>query len=469
MIDSLVVKHKTQDTIVALSTVPGQSAIAVIRLSGPQAIAITDNIFKGAVLSQVDSHTVHYGKLFKDNVLLDEVVVAVFKNPHSYTGEDVIEISAHGSPYIVQTILRVLQEEGARMARPGEFTQRAFFYGKLDLSQAEAVADIIASENASQHRIAFQQMRGGYSERIKTLRQELIDFAALLELELDFSEEDVEFANREKLVALVHQAQQEISRLIQSFKLGNVIKKGIPVAIVGKPNAGKSTLLNVLLQDEKAIVSDIPGTTRDFIEDTLQINGITYRFIDTAGLRETSDALENLGIERSYEKMKQAGLVLVVLDIRESLDALCAQVKALSFEPDQKAILVLNKSDAMDNLCNAYDVEEAMATLTRLPVQEVSAKQHRNIDKLIEKIEQAVQLDKLSTNDVVVSNSRHWEALQEAHTHLVRVLEGLEQKISGEFISLDMRAALQALGRITGQVSNEDILSSVFTRFCIGK
>ena len=315
MIDSLVVKHKTQDTIVALSTVPGQSAIAVIRLSGPQAIAITDNIFKGAVLSQVDSHTVHYGKLFKDNVLLDEVVVAVFKNPHSYTGEDVIEISAHGSPYIVQTILRVLQEEGARMARPGEFTQRAFFYGKLDLSQAEAVADIIASENASQHRIAFQQMRGGYSERIKTLRQELIDFAALLELELDFSEEDVEFANREKLVALVHQAQQEISRLIQSFKLGNVIKKGIPVAIVGKPNAGKSTLLNVLLQDEKAIVSDIPGTTRDFIEDTLQINGITYRFIDTAGLRETSDALENLGIERSYEKMKQAGLVLVVLDI----------------------------------------------------------------------------------------------------------------------------------------------------------
>lgn len=465
-----MLSFSSSDTIVALSTPPGQSALAVIRMTGNQAIAIADHLFSSKSILEAESHRLYFGKIKDEDRVLDEVVIGLFRAPASYTGEDIIEITCHGSTYIIQEIITLCIKRGARMARAGEFSQRAFYNGKLDLSQTEAVADLIASENSSQHQVAMMQMRGGYSDLIKNLRQELIDFAALLELELDFSEEDIEFANRDKLVALLKKARTEIQQLINSFTWGNVIKKGIPVAIVGKPNAGKSTLLNALLNEEKAIVSDIPGTTRDFIEDTLHYQGITLRFIDTAGIRETNDVLENLGIERSYEKMKQASLVLAVLDINDNLHDLVQEVQALPLEKEQQVILVLNKSDSFSNLCNAYDVEEALATLTHKPTLEISAKQHRNIDKLLQQIASMMEFDmKRLGGDLIVSNARHWEALREADVYLKKVQDGLHQKISGEFISIDMRAALQALGSITGQVSNEDVLSSVFSRFCIGK
>lgn len=414
------------------------------------------------------SHTLHFGRIQDGDELLDEVVVGLYRNPSSYTGEDVVEVSCHGSMYIVQRILALYTTKGARLAKPGEFTQRAFLNGKLDLGQAEAVADLIASENSSQHKIALQQMRGGFSAKIKQLRQELIDFAALLELELDFSEEDVEFANREKLFQVLKNTKVVITQLIASFKLGNVIKHGIPVAIVGKPNVGKSTLLNALLQEEKAIVSDIAGTTRDYIEDVLQLEGISYRFIDTAGLRQTKDVLESKGIERSYEKIKQASLILYLNEIGSEVKEIVADYKSLPLHEDQKVIIVLNKSDDEKNLCNAYDIEEAVATLTGKPTLEISAKNNRNIQKLQELIIKTMAIPSLE-QDIVVVNGRHVEALHNALQSLEAVEKGLHQKLSGEFISIDMRMALQALGSITGEISNEDVLSSIFSRFCIGK
>jgi len=463
-----MIQFNNDDTIVALATPSGSSGIAVIRLSGSHAFKISDKLFHGKKPGDQKSHTLHFGKIMDKDSIVDEVVISIFKGPHSYTGEDTIEISCHGSLFVIQKILSLCLAEGARNALPGEFTKRAFMNGKLDLSQAEAVADLIASENESQHRIALQQMRGGYSEKIKEIRQQLIDFAALLELELDFSEEDVEFADRQKFLSLLDSSIETIDQLTTSFNMGNVIKKGIPITIVGKPNVGKSTLLNRLLNEEKAIVSDIPGTTRDYIEDVLQINGIAYRFIDTAGIRSTTDILESKGIERSLEKIREARIILYLADINAPLNDIVSDFKSFHFEPEQHIIIVLNKSDETDSFCNAYDIEEAVATLTKKQTLEISAKLNRNIDKLLSLLEKATGIHHFSS-DLVVSNARHLEAFIDANKSLRAARKGLTEKVSGEFVSIDIRSALQALGPITGQISNEDVLSSVFSRFCIGK
>lgn len=455
-------------TIVSLATAPGHGALAIIRLSGSEAISITESFFSKKKLASQKSHSLHFGTIQKESQLIDEVLISIFKSPHSFTGENTVEIACHGSPFIIEQIIQLALQNGAILAKPGEFTQRAFFNGKLDLSQAEAVADIIASENESQHKIAFQQMRGGYSEKIKSLRQELIDFAALMELELDFSEEDVEFADREKFLKLVRQTRSSIQELVQSFQLGNVIKKGIPIAIVGKPNVGKSTLLNALLKEEKAIVSSIAGTTRDFIEDTITIKGTMYRFVDTAGIRQATDEIEAMGIERSFEKMKQASLILYLHDIRLNHLEIVEDFQKMNFDKTQKVIIVLTKSDTIENYCSAYDIEEAVSTLTHRPTLEIAAKSNRNIEKLLQWIEKEIHVE-MKQGDYIVSNTRHKEALQNADKNLALVQNGLEEKLSGEFISIDMRAALQELGSITGQITNEDILSSIFSRFCIGK
>lgn len=456
------------DTIVALATPPGVGAIGVVRLSGDQAIEIADIIFFGKKLSKQESHTLHFGLIKDKEVVIDEVLVSLFKNPHSFTGEDSIEISAHGSPYVLQQIITLCTQNGARLARAGEFTQRAFMNGKLDLSQAESVADIIAAESKGQHELAIKQMRGGYSEQIEELRQELIDFTALIELELDFSEEDVEFADREKFYALIHKTNAVIHSLIQSFQYGNVLKNGVPVAIVGEPNVGKSTLLNALLNEEKAIVSDIAGTTRDFIEDELTINGIAFRFIDTAGIRITEDVLESKGIERSFQKLKDASIVLYLADINKPHREIAQDVKNIEFSAEQDVIVLLNKSDQFESNCSAYDVEEAVSVLTNYTALEMSAATKRNLDKLKTLLVDTIENRKIQT-DIQVSNARHLNALQIAQESLQKVESGLKHNVSGEFISIDARIALDALGSITGKITNEDVLSSVFSRFCIGK
>jgi len=458
----------SSDTIIALATPQGTSGIAIIRISGAKAFDITDIFFTGKKMNAQKTHTSHFGKIMDGNRMIDEVLISIFRNPHSYNGEDTVEIGCHGSPFIIECIINLAVKNGARIAQPGEFTKRAFMNGKLDLSQAEAVADIIASENESQHNIAMQQMRGGYSEKIKELRQELIDFAALMELELDFSEEDVEFADRTKFLALIDTSLVVIHNLIHSFRLGNVIKKGIPVAIVGKPNVGKSTLLNRLLNEEKAIVSEIAGTTRDFIEDTMQLNGITFRFIDTAGIRETMDMLEAKGIERSFQKIKEAEIVLYLVDITESVNDIVSNFQSMSFRPEQKVLILLNKADELSSWSSALEIEKAVATLTNKTTLECSAKQGRNIDKLLQHLQETTS-SQYAAYDIIVSNARHMEAFQQAYQSLQLVRRGLEEKISGDFISIDIRSALQSLSSITGQISNEDILSAVFSRFCIGK
>ncbi|MBP6456242.1 MAG: tRNA uridine-5-carboxymethylaminomethyl(34) synthesis GTPase MnmE [Chitinophagaceae bacterium] len=456
-----------QDCIAAIATPNGKSAIAVIRISGKNAIAIVDEIFVGKILKNEKSHTLHFGKIIDENKIIDEVLVSIFKNPHSYTGEESVEISCHGSTFVVKEILNLLLKKNIRLATAGEFTQRAFMNGKLDLSQAESVADLIDAENKGQHQLAIKQMRGGYSSLIENLRQELIDFTALLELELDFSEEDVEFADREKFLTLIQKIKKVIAELIQSFRYGNVLKNGVPVALVGEPNVGKSTLLNALLNEEKAIVSEIAGTTRDFIEDEIQIEGISFRFIDTAGLRKTDDILESKGIERSFQKLKDAEIVLYLADINKDYKEIAAMVNEMTFSAAQKVIVVLNKSDKMNN-CDAYDIEEAISTLTSFKTIEIAATTKRNLEKLKNLLVETIEQQKINT-DIQVSNIRHLDALQNAFINLEKVEEGLHHKISGEFISIDARMALENLGSITGKITNEDVLSSVFSRFCIGK
>ncbi len=457
-----------QDTIVAIATPNGVGAIGVVRLSGLKAIEIADRIFSGKKLDQQKSHTLHFGLIQDGDKTIDEVLIALFRNPHSYTGEDSIEISAHGSPYVLQQIVSLCIREGARLARPGEFTQRAFMNGKIDLSQAESVADIIAAESASQHALAIKQMRGGYSEQIEQLRQELIDFTALIELELDFSEEDVEFADREQFFTLIGKTKKVLYALIESFRYGNVLKNGVPVAIVGEPNVGKSTLLNALLQEEKAIVSDIAGTTRDYIEDVLSIDGIVFRFVDTAGIRITNDELESKGIERSFKKLKEASIVLYMADINRPHHEIAGEIKLLEFSDEQDVIILLNKADKMDSKCSAYDVEEAVSINTHFPALEIAAATAHNLDKLKTQLVETIEKRKVQT-DIQVSNARHLEALKQALAALDKVEAGLMHHVSGEFISIDARLALDALGAITGKISNEDVLSSVFSRFCIGK
>lgn len=454
-------------TICAIATAPGIGAIAVIRLSGEDAITICNKVFFGKDLTQVESHTAHFGTLRDDDKIVDEVLVTIFKEKKSFTGENSIEISTHGSPYIQQQVLQLLLKNGAKPAGPGEFTLRAFLNGKMDLSQAEAVADVIAANSETSHELAISQMRGGFSSEIQKLREELIHFASLIELELDFGEEDVEFADRDDLKELVLKLNKAITLLVNSFDYGNVIKTGVPVAIVGEPNVGKSTLLNTLLNEERAIVSDIAGTTRDTIEDEMVINGISYRFIDTAGIRETVDEIESLGIKKSFEKIDQASIVLLLVDASSiSIEQLTKDVKNIKdrIEGKNKRIIVvankIDKSSLTEIELKFKDVENVIFT---------SARENQNIEQIKEQLYDYVKNGLLENTDTVVTNARHFEALSSANESLLKVLEGLDVNITGDFLAMDIRQALHQLSLITGDISTDDLLDNIFTKFCIGK
>ncbi len=470
-----LMKSQISDTIIALSTPAGMGAIAVIRLSGEYAIRIANEMFKGKDLQQQASHTLHFGKLMDGKEEVDEVVAAVFKSPHSYTKEDVVEISCHGSPFIVNKIITLFLAKGVRLATPGEFTQRAFMNGRFDLSQAEAVADLIASDSQAGHKIAMQQMRGGISQKLKTLRTALIEFTALLELELDFSEEDVEFADRSKLIQLLHDIRNEIATLAASFKLGNAIKNGIPVAIIGKPNAGKSTLLNALLEEERAIVSSIAGTTRDTIEETLTIEGYLFRFIDTAGLREANDEIEKIGIERSLTAIENATITLYISDYTE-MDAgeVFANVHQLKLNPEN-TILVANKTEVLREKEGSYgyywNYNTVLENFGYKYHIAICAKEKYGIKELKNALVNLVLRDKVDIqNTIIITNVRHYEALQKSEQAIDEVLIKLEQKISSDFIAQDIKIALRHIGEITGDIDiDKDILGTIFGKFCIGK
>ncbi len=461
----------TKDTICAIATAPGTGAIAVVRMSGKDSLKLLWKNFypknKSLTKEKVISHHLYFGNIKKKNgELLDEVLISYFKAPHSYTGEDAVEISCHGSEYIQQQILQLLIESGARMAEAGEFTMRAFLNGKMDLSQAEAVADLIASESSMAHRVAMQQMRGGFSAKIQELRSQLVNFSSLLELELDFGEEDVEFADRTQMRMLVDTLKNELTRLKKSFQLGNVMKKGIPVAIIGKPNAGKSTLLNSILNEEKAIVSDIPGTTRDALEDTIIIEGFSFRFIDTAGLRQSEDTIENLGIEKTYDKINQASIILYVCDIsdinKESMEEMLDEFKQYINHPNKHFILVANKIDKLKK------VPAHLKDLLDLETVFVSAKRNENIHLLADTLVKHVRKQNI-LKELVVSNSRHFEAISKALESIENVEDGIRNDIPTDLIAIDLRQALYYLGSITGEVTNDEILGNIFSKFCIGK
>ncbi|SKB77396.1 tRNA modification GTPase [Parapedobacter luteus] len=449
------------DTIVALATATGNGAIAVIRLSGAGAIAIVNKIFKGKDLAQQPSHTIHFGTIRDNGDILDEVLVSVFIAPHSYTGEHVIEISAHNSRYIVERMIQLLIQHGARAAQPGEFTLRAFLNGRLDLSQAEAVADLIASTSAASHQVAIQQMRGGFSTILKQLREQLIQFASLVELELDFSEEDVEFANREQLRVLIAEINDVIQKLIASFERGNVLKNGVPVVIAGRPNVGKSTLLNTLLNEERAIVSDIAGTTRDTIEDEINISGVMFRFIDTAGIRDTHDIIEAKGVERTRAKMRQARLIIYLADPQQDdVDEIKSQIAEVA-QLDVPFVVVVNKVDLLKQ-----DKLEALRAIEPLFI---SAKNNVGVEDLKYELLRKVNLHNLDAEDVLVTNIRHVDALRKTEGALQRVLAGIDSTVTSDFLAMDIRQALHHLGEITGSVSTDDLLDNIFSKFCIGK
>jgi tRNA modification GTPase len=460
----------SNDTIIALATPQGVGAIGIIRLSGTMAFSITESVFyskslKAISISSKPSHSLHFGVIAEGDTILDEVLISVFKTPHSYTGENTVEISCHGSAFILQQIISLLVGKGVRIAEPGEFTFRAFLNGKLDLSQAEAVADLIASNSATSHQVAMQQMRGGFSAKIKVLRQNLIDFASLIELELDFSEEDVEFANRDDFKKLILSIQRIVQRLIDSFEVGNVIKNGIPVAIVGKPNAGKSTLLNVLLEEDRAIVSDIPGTTRDVIEDEITIDGILFRFIDTAGIRETTDIIESIGVEKAFEQIKLSSIVLYLFDAHEITSS---ELKSIESEIrphlyNAQLIMVANKIDKEDLLYLQKEFSEFKDIVF------ISAKEHTGIEDLKKYLIQKFDDRTVSLTETIVTNARHVEALRHTNSALYKVLDGLSANVSSDFLAMDIRQALHYLGTITGEISSDDLLSNIFSRFCIGK
>jgi len=462
----------SDSTICAISTPAGTGGIAVIRLSGKRAVEIADSVFQSPVrnkrLADQVANSLHFGFIYQHTSLLDEVVVGLFRAPQSYTGEDVVEISCHGSRFVQSQLLQLLIDKGAELAQPGEFTQRAFLNGKMDLSQAEAVADLIASGNASSHRIAMKQMRGGFSDEIGQLRDQLLHFITLVELELDFSEEDVEFADRSQLLALSEKIERLLGRLADSFRLGNAIKNGIPVAIVGETNVGKSTLLNSLLNEEKAIVSDIHGTTRDVIEDVVNLNGVLFRFFDTAGLRSTSDTIENMGIARSYSKLEQANVVLLVLDLTVPLEQLENRIRDIRGKlVRQPMILVANKSDLVS--------EEVRSALASVELQDgeslifIAAKTKANLDSLIDLMQQTASAEMIREEDVIVTNLRHYEALKGAHEAILRTIAGLHSAVSSEFLSQDIRECLYFLGSITGQITTDEVLGNIFKHFCIGK
>lgn len=446
------------DTIVAIATAPGIGAIAVIRLSGREAIAITDKLFPAKDLSEQPGHTLHFGTLNRNGRIIDEVVVSLFRAPRSYTGEEVVEISCHGSPYIQEQIIEACIASGARLAKPGEFTQRAFLNGKLDLTQAESVADLIASNTAASHQTALQQMRGGFSRELQALREQLIKFSALIELELDFSQEDVEFADRTALYSLIDTALVEVEQLIRSFRVGNVIKNGVNTAIIGRPNAGKSTLLNTLLNENRAIVSDIAGTTRDTIEEVLNIGGILFRLIDTAGIRESTDVIENMGVQKSLEKMREAGIVIYLFDVSEMLpEEVEEQVK--SFEGSY--LLVGNKVDVIGE-------EAARAKFSGIPgIIFISAKDH--VADLKGQLVKQVMGGTVNIENTIITNVRHYAALQEVFSALEDVKRGMGDGLPGDLLALDIRRCLFFLADIAGEVTNEERLDWIFSKFCIGK
>ncbi len=459
-----------QDTICAIATAQG-GAIGCIRVSGPEAIEITSCIFTPAAtnreLGDSKPYTLTFGRIYDGSEVIDEVLVSLFRAPHSYTGENSTEITCHGSAYILQKVLQLLIKNGCRMAAPGEYTQRAFLNGKMDLSQAEAVADLIASSSAATHRLAMSQMRGGFSKELATLRDQLLHFTSLIELELDFSDhEELEFADRSELCQLANNIEKVIARLVNSFNVGNAIKNGVPVAIIGETNAGKSTLLNVLLNEDKAIVSDIHGTTRDIIEDTVNIGGITFRFIDTAGIRETSDTIESLGIERTFQKLDQAEIVLWMIDATNAQAQITQLAGQLLPRCERKQlILVYNKADLVDNIQNSIpdNFPDNVQSIT------LSAKKREHIEELQRMLITSAHLPTITQNDVIVTNVRHYEALNNALEAIHRVQEGLTNNISGDFISQDIRECIFHLSDIAGEVTNDMILQNIFQHFCIGK
>ena len=465
---------RTGETICAPAT-SGGGAIAVIRLSGKESISICSNIFfpsdKNITLSELKEYSVVYGDIKSEDEIIDDVLITLFRAPHSYTGENSIEISCHASPYVQQRIMELLIHNGAITAFPGEFTQRAFLNGKMDLSQAEAVADLIASSTRTSHRIAVNQMRGGFSSEISRLRSELLYFASLIELELDFGEEDVEFADRKEIKAIILKAKSLADNLAASFKVGNVIKNGIPVAIIGKPNSGKSTLLNALLREDKAIVSEIPGTTRDSIEDTIVIDGIEYRFIDTAGLRETSDPIENLGIKKTHEKIAEASVILLIDEAGDSpalINRRADEIRKKIEGSGTKLILLVNKVDLVSS-----DKAAEISGMIKINENEslffISAKELMGLDKLRLKLSETIEKERLRSDDVIITNIRHYEALIHVSESLERVLIGLDSNVPEDFIAIDIRQAIHYLGEITGEITTDEILGNIFKNFCIGK
>ncbi len=467
-----------KDTIVAISTAQGAGAIAVIRLTGPDSIVICDKVFKSIKtnkkLIDQSANSIHFGSLMYEGKELDEVLVSIFKAPNSFTGENTVEVSCHGAPYIQQKVLELFIKTGAKLAAPGEFTQRAFLNGKMDLSQAEAVADLIASRSEAARRVALQQIKGGFSNKLIHLRERLLNFISLIELELDFSEEDVEFADRKQLVVLVDEIEKLLSKLINSFSLGNAIKNGIPVAIVGHTNAGKSTLLNTILQEDRAIVSEIHGTTRDVIEDTINIEGITFRFIDTAGIRKTTDTIENIGIDRTFSKIESASIVILMLDINDpdkKIHEAIGDVKNRMNE-NQKLVVAINKIDLLtdDEIATRYSkakFEELSGSDAIVPM---SAKKQTGIDSLSAELIKTINLKAVDNDEVIVTNARHYEALQRSHESIIRVLNGLHDGLSGDFLAQDIREVLMYLGEITGgEIQTDEVLGNIFKNFCIGK
>jgi len=473
---------KLNDTIVALATPSGAGAIAIIRVSGPDAIQIVAPLFKAKSKKPLDNqptHTIHLGNVMDGERTIDEVLASVFRAPKSYTGEETVEISCHGSPYIQQEIIQLLIRRGCRSAEAGEFTLRAFLNAKMDLSQAEAVADLINSENAASHQMAMQQMRGGFSNEIQKLREELLNFASLIELELDFAEEDVEFANRDQFRDLVSRIQTVLKRLIDSFATGNVLKNGIPVAIVGEPNVGKSTLLNALLNEERAIVSEIAGTTRDTIEDEMSIGGVGFRFIDTAGIRETKDVVESIGIKKTFEKISQAQVVVYLVDSsqiavnRERLQEVRIEIEKIKNKFPQKPLLIIaNKTDRLaeeEKEILKVKLEDISSHAERAQFLLLSAKTNLGIEELKERLLQFVNTGALRNSDTIVTNSRHYAALLKALEEINKVEDGLNAELSGDLLAIDIRQALQHFGEITGQITNDDLLGNIFSNFCIGK
>ena len=451
-------------TICALATAPG-GALGIIRISGPQALEILSRVFTKN-LTEADGNTIHYGHIKDGEVVVDEVLVSVFRAPHSYTGEESAEITCHGSRYILNKVLALLIENGCRQAGPGEFTQRAYLNGKMDLSQAEAVADLIASSNKATHQMAMSQLRGHFSSQLAMLREQLLKLTSLLELELDFSDhEDLEFADRSELLELTKTIDNHITRLAHSFETGQALKQGIPVAIVGKTNVGKSTLLNALLKDDRAIVSDIHGTTRDTIEDTIDINGITFRFIDTAGIRQTSDEVEQIGIERTYAAIEKARIVLWIIDTNPTAEEIQEMQERCS---NKSLIIIINKIDKQTDI-SIKELSTRLSTL-RLHLLSISAKFGTNLSDLESAIYQAADIPSIQENDIIVSNARHYDALTRAHDHILRVIDGLQIQLSGDLLSEDLRQALDTLAEITGgQITPNEVLGNIFTNFCVGK